>query len=68
MAEIVVSHAFFVTEITATFDPSEHHYADFCAMTAYRLGLVELGDKDPEVHMLLKAFDAHVVTKTNPVF
>ena len=37
VAEICVSHAFFVTEITTTFDRTEQHYAGFCAMTAYRL-------------------------------
>ena len=68
MAEIVISHAFFVTEITATFDPCELHYSGFCGMTAYRLGKDELDNKDPEVDLLLKAFDGHIMTKTKPVF
>ena len=68
VAEICVSHAFFVTEITSTFDPSEQHYAGFCAMTAYRLSNEEDGFSDPEVSLELKAYDDYVMTRVNPVF
>ena len=68
VAEIVVSHALLVNEITATFDEVNHCYSDFCAITGYRLGLDELDDLEPEAHMLLKGFDAHVRTKTPLVY
>ena len=68
MAEICVSHAFFVTEITSSFDPSDQHYAGFCAMTAYRLSNDELGASDPDVCLDLKAYDDYILTRINPVF
>ena len=68
VAEICVSHAFFVTEITASFDPSEQHYAGFCAMTAYRLSNDVPGASDPDVCLDLKAYDDYILTRINPVF
>lgn len=69
VAEIIVSHAFFVTGVTAIFDPSQKlHYAEFCAMTAYRLSKDVIDDSEPDWKLILKEFDDYVRTKADPVF
>ena len=64
-----MSHAFFVSVIAATLEEkTSDRYAEFCAMTVYRLAKSHAEQSEPEVHMLLEGFDAHVRTKTMPVF
>ena len=68
VAEVSVTHAFFVTAMTKTFEPNEKlRYSGYCALTAYRLGKDDdIEETDPHAHLLLRENDSHVRTKTEP--
>ena len=60
IAEIVVSHGFFVDAMTKIFHPTHYTYCDYCAITSYKIKQLE-NDKDQVlVELMLQSDNDHI--------